>query len=402
MGPPELVEVGASVVIGQAMSTQTDETALHWAQELAAASALRMNPILDYELVLIVTCIFTNPTTAPAPKTTSTVLFSSDLLTLFAPFGPIESLRILLEKECAFVNDVGVVRAKEEMQGGRVGSSIIRVGYRKAETTNDTQGMRPTKSLWVGNIPPTTDPAEPKAMFSANSPPGSDSPDEGTVVDQPTMTRKASTRKALKNFNYGDNSMASTPMFWVKDVKSSDGTFLIGKRLREKNQESGPVTVNPMIDRIRYRYQLKMERVTLYKNVSCKVTTIPSAPAVPNEPAKLSLRLALRLRSYGSIESASVLTPKKLRLRQLPPLREDPMADRKGISGNEIGRVGGQNRVRPKSHPELTAHLHLVHSPTPRSANVSCLAGSVMARWGKCGWWWVGRLRERFEQYGGG
>ncbi|KAJ3037589.1 hypothetical protein HDV00_001476 [Rhizophlyctis rosea] len=42
MGPPGLVEAGASVAVGQAMSTQTDETALHWAQELAAASALRI------------------------------------------------------------------------------------------------------------------------------------------------------------------------------------------------------------------------------------------------------------------------------------------------------------------------------------------------------------------------
>ncbi|KAJ3026726.1 hypothetical protein HDV00_011642 [Rhizophlyctis rosea] len=77
-------------------------------------------------------------------------LSPSDLLTLFAPFGPIESLRILPDKECAFVNYVRVedaVRAKEEMQGGRVGNCIVRVGYGKAEAINDTQGMQPTKSL---------------------------------------------------------------------------------------------------------------------------------------------------------------------------------------------------------------------------------------------------------------
>ncbi|KAJ3004539.1 hypothetical protein HKX48_001170 [Thoreauomyces humboldtii] len=110
-------------------------------------------------------------------------LSPSDLLTLFSPFGPMESLRILPDKECAFVNYIHVedaIRAREDMQGGRVGNCIVRIGFGKAEAINDTQGMQPTKSLWVGNIPPTTDPAELEALFAAY----------GTVESARVLTHK--------------------------------------------------------------------------------------------------------------------------------------------------------------------------------------------------------------------
>ncbi|KAI8804762.1 armadillo-type protein [Cladochytrium replicatum] len=93
----------------------------------------------------------------------------SDLLTLFSPFGAIESLRVLPDKECAFVNFIRVedaTRAREEMQGSRIGIMNIRIGYGKVEAISDSAGMQPTKSLWIGNIPPTTDPAELEALFS--------------------------------------------------------------------------------------------------------------------------------------------------------------------------------------------------------------------------------------------
>jgi hypothetical protein len=57
---------------------------------------------------------------------------------------------MLQEKECAFVNYMHVedaIRAREEMQGGRVGNCIIRIGYGKTDAIHDTQGMQPTKSL---------------------------------------------------------------------------------------------------------------------------------------------------------------------------------------------------------------------------------------------------------------
>ncbi|KAJ3040830.1 hypothetical protein HDV00_010445 [Rhizophlyctis rosea] len=230
--------------------------------------------------------------------------------------------------------------------------------------------------------------SRPLADMFANPPPRSHSPDEGTVVDQPTMTRKAaSTRKALKNFNYGNNSMASTPILvleslnetfaskrldlfeavkvgrkmspksppeanngifdskvlsrnhaeiwyengkvWVKDVRSSNGTFLNGKRLSEENQESGPVEVKSD-DRLEFGIDINNEDGTpLYKKVSCKVTIIipsngingPSAPAVPNEPAKID---AL---SRGSSTSTNTSNNTKI--------MEETVVDRAIQSANE-------------------------------------------------------------------
>lgn len=100
-------------------------------------------------------------------------LSPSDLLAIFSAYGPIESLRVLPEKECAFINFVRIedaMSAKTEMQGGRVGNCIIKVGYGKAESVSETQGTQPTKSLWVGNLPPTTDPSDLEKLFSEFGP----------------------------------------------------------------------------------------------------------------------------------------------------------------------------------------------------------------------------------------
>ncbi|KAI9354075.1 armadillo-type protein [Zopfochytrium polystomum] len=96
-------------------------------------------------------------------------LSPADLLSVFSPFGPIESLRILPEKECAFVNFVHVedaVRAKEDMHGVMVGSTVIKLGFGKVESINDHYAVQPTKSLWIGNIPANTDPADLESIFS--------------------------------------------------------------------------------------------------------------------------------------------------------------------------------------------------------------------------------------------
>ncbi|KAJ3216851.1 hypothetical protein HDU67_008853 [Dinochytrium kinnereticum] len=118
-------------------------------------------------------------------------LSPADLLATFSPFGPIESLRILPERECAFVNYVrteDAILARESLQGSRLsgapsvsgngaslgsalgGNGTIKIGFGKVEAIGDTQGMQPTKSLWIGNIPPTTDPAELEVIFSAFGP----------------------------------------------------------------------------------------------------------------------------------------------------------------------------------------------------------------------------------------
>jgi protein JSN1 len=97
-------------------------------------------------------------------------LTPADLLQIFAPFGPVESLRILSDKECAFVNYFTIedaTRAKDEMQGARIGATIVKLGFGKVDVINEIQGMQPTKSLWIGNIPATTDPADLEYLFSA-------------------------------------------------------------------------------------------------------------------------------------------------------------------------------------------------------------------------------------------
>lgn len=77
-----------------------------------------------------------------------------NLTQLFSSFGPIESVRLLLEKECAFVNFFHIedaVRAKEEVLGrlgGRVGNCIVRIGYGRADAAiPDTTALQPTRAL---------------------------------------------------------------------------------------------------------------------------------------------------------------------------------------------------------------------------------------------------------------
>ncbi|KAG0173876.1 hypothetical protein DFQ29_007690 [Apophysomyces sp. BC1021] len=79
---------------------------------------------------------------------------------MFSAFGPIESVRLLLEKECAFVNffhTEDAVRAKEEVLGrlgGKVGNCIVRIGYGKADAAvPEANALQPTRALWLGNIP---------------------------------------------------------------------------------------------------------------------------------------------------------------------------------------------------------------------------------------------------------
>ena len=72
-------------------------------------------------------------------------LTQADLLRIFSPIGLIESLRLLPDKECAFINFHRVedaVRAREEVMvrmGGRIGSCIVRVGFGKADLGRPTQ-----------------------------------------------------------------------------------------------------------------------------------------------------------------------------------------------------------------------------------------------------------------------
>lgn len=69
-------------------------------------------------------------------------------------FGPIESVRLLAEKECGFVNFFQLedaIRAKEEVlsrMGGRIGNCIVRIGFGKADAVvTETNVLQPTRAL---------------------------------------------------------------------------------------------------------------------------------------------------------------------------------------------------------------------------------------------------------------
>lgn len=77
-----------------------------------------------------------------------------DLRQMFSPYGAIESLRLLSEKECAFINFVSLddaVRAKDDVLGklnGRIGQCIVRVGFGKIEASaTDSNTLQPTRAL---------------------------------------------------------------------------------------------------------------------------------------------------------------------------------------------------------------------------------------------------------------
>jgi protein JSN1 len=75
---------------------------------------------------------------------------------------------MLPEKECAFVNFLKLedaLSARDKMHGGVIGNTVVRIGFGKTDSIQDTQTIQPTKSLWVGNIPSLTKPAELGAIF---------------------------------------------------------------------------------------------------------------------------------------------------------------------------------------------------------------------------------------------
>ncbi|KAJ2009027.1 hypothetical protein GGI04_000793 [Coemansia thaxteri] len=98
-------------------------------------------------------------------------LSSQDLVALFGKYGRVESLRLLPDKECAFVNFLRVedaIRAREDMHAGaRIGANTVRVGYGKGEAyaSGDAQAMQPTRALWIGNIAAAASPDSLAAVF---------------------------------------------------------------------------------------------------------------------------------------------------------------------------------------------------------------------------------------------
>lgn len=95
-----------------------------------------------------------------------------ELRDLFSTFGPIESLKVLPVKECAFVNYVRLEdskMAKEKLQGHALGKMIMRIGYGKHEIIHRSSSfdtLNPSRALWVGNVNPSMSLEELNAEFS--------------------------------------------------------------------------------------------------------------------------------------------------------------------------------------------------------------------------------------------
>ncbi|KAF8285324.1 hypothetical protein DL93DRAFT_2069443 [Clavulina sp. PMI_390] len=187
-----------------------------------------------------------------------------DLARAFAPYGAIESFRLLPEKECGFINFVDIqdaIRAKDDVLnrlGGSIGQAngqTVRIGFGKADSapatpsgpnsggthssqflTPNTTASRetgstprsggpgdsieaqlqssPTRALWIGSIPSTTTPA---TILSVFSPFG------------PIESARVLTHKNCVNFERLDDAVRARKALNGRDVLGSDvGAIRIG------------------------------------------------------------------------------------------------------------------------------------------------------------------------------
>lgn len=196
---------------------------------------------------------------------------SEALIHVFAPYGAIESLRLLPEKECGFVNFVDqndAIRAKDDVLnrlGGLIGmpnGQAVRIGFGKADSApvapakgasnilsptspssgpgGKTTGVQspitpgaggdsslqssPTRALWIGSIPSTTTPATILSVFSPFGP----------IESARVLTHK---NCGFVNFERLDDAVRARKALNGRDVLGSDvGAIRIGfARVPTKN-----------------------------------------------------------------------------------------------------------------------------------------------------------------------
>ncbi|EGO18620.1 hypothetical protein SERLADRAFT_418814 [Serpula lacrymans var. lacrymans S7.9] len=195
---------------------------------------------------------------------------SEQLIHVFAPYGAIESLRLLPEKECGFVNFVDqgdAIRAKDDVLnrlGGNIGmpnGQTVRIGFGKADsapvapakgTTVTSPGTTspsgatgkstspglggmdaqlqstPTRALWIGSIPSTTTPATILSVFSPYGP----------IESARVLTHK---NCGFINFERLDDAVRARKALNGRDVLGSDvGAIRIGfAKVPVKNGQEG-------------------------------------------------------------------------------------------------------------------------------------------------------------------
>lgn len=199
-----------------------------------------------------------------------------DLAHVFAPYGAIESFRLLPEKECGFVNFVDIqdaIRAKDDVLnrlGGNIGmpnGQLVRIGFGKADsappmtpitgTANNNSispsaaGSRPvsggisspsspavgpesqlqnspTRALWIGSIPATTTPATILSVFSPFGP----------IESARVLTHK---NCGFINFERLDDAIRARKALSGRDVLGSDvGAIRIGYARVPVKNTTGP------------------------------------------------------------------------------------------------------------------------------------------------------------------
>ncbi|KAI0781110.1 hypothetical protein BD413DRAFT_608293 [Trametes elegans] len=197
---------------------------------------------------------------------------SEQLIHVFAPYGAIESLRLLPEKECGFVNFVDqadAIRAKEDVLnrlGGDIGmpnGQTVRIGFGKADSApvapakganlnspiatspggvlgkagGNNAGLSgmdaqlqstPTRALWIGSIPSTTTPATILSVFSPYGP----------IESARVLTHK---NCGFINFERLDDAVRARKALNGRDVLGSDvGAIRIGfAKVPVKNGQDG-------------------------------------------------------------------------------------------------------------------------------------------------------------------
>ncbi|KAJ3564475.1 hypothetical protein NP233_g8268 [Leucocoprinus birnbaumii] len=195
---------------------------------------------------------------------------SEQLIHVFAPYGAIESLRLLPEKECGFVNFVDqadAIRAKEDVLnrlGGNINmpnGQLVRIGFGKADsapvapakgtpvspspTSPNNTGKTatgngslnnmdaqlqstPTRALWIGSIPSSTTPATILSVFSPYGP----------IESARVLTHK---NCGFINFERLDDAVRARKALNGRDVLGSDvGAIRIGfAKVPVKNGQEG-------------------------------------------------------------------------------------------------------------------------------------------------------------------
>ncbi|KAI9284735.1 hypothetical protein BC943DRAFT_325493 [Umbelopsis sp. AD052] len=152
----------------------------------------------------------------------------NDLTHLFGMYGPIESARVLLEKECAFVNFLRLedaLAAKDDLVNKlncRIAGHTVKVGFGKPEAIAQigcnelgANSQGPTRALWIGNLPNGTSSG---ALMAAFAP-------FGAIESARVLTHK---NCGFVNFEQQEDAMLAKKSLQNKDIPGLGPAARIG------------------------------------------------------------------------------------------------------------------------------------------------------------------------------